>query len=282
METPYADAKARPAPAAMRARKAVLALAVCCALAVAIPAAVSRVRDEQIAGAQWDELSARGALRVAMDPGWRPFSFFDDAGWQGLDAELTREIARRLQLTVQPDPVGYDALYDALHLKRDDIAVSAVVVDPARTATIAYSAAYFDAGIHLVVFGNPAIRRPQDLEGRRVAVALGSDADRVARYWERRLANLRRITTDDEAGAVAVARAGRADAALVEAWVALRETRDMAGNGAALVSIEPRLYAIAVRRDNSRLLAALNQALADMRADGALRKLIDRWVAMDP
>ncbi len=282
METPYADAKARPAPAAMRARKAVLALAVCCALAVAIPAAVSRVRDEQIAGAQWDELSARGALRVAMDPGWRPFSFFDDAGWQGLDAELTREIARRLQLTVQPDPVGYDALYDALHLKRDDIAVSAVVVDPARTATIAYSAAYFDAGIHMVVFDNPAIRRPQDLEGRRVAVALGSDADRVARYWERRLANLRRITTDDEAGAVAVARAGRADAALVEAWVALRETRDLAGNGAALVSIEPRLYAIAVRSDNTRLLAALNQALADMRADGALRKLIDRWVAMDP
>jgi len=257
-------------------------LLACLLVGVSAPAWLAYLRDRQAADDQWQELMTRRALRVAMDPGWRPFSFFDDTGWQGLDAELTREIARRLQLAVQPDPVGYDALYDALHLKRDDIAVSAVVVDPARTATIAYSAAYFDAGIHMVVFDNPAIRRPQDLEGRRVAVALGSDADRVARYWERRLANLRRITTDDEAGAVAVARAGRADAALVEAWVALRETRDLAGNGAALVSVEPRLYAIAVRRDNSRLLAALNQALSDMHADGALRKLIDRWVAMDP
>ncbi len=262
-------------------RKIVLALTVCCALAVAIPAAVSRLRETQIADAQWEELKARGALRVAMDPGWRPFSFFDDAGWQGLDAELTREIARRLQLAVQPDPVGYDALYDALHLKRDDIAVSAVVVDPARTATIAYSAAYFDAGIHLVVFANPAIRHPRDLEGRRVAVALGSEADRVARYWERRLARLSRITTEDDAGAVAAAREGRVDAALVEAWAALRETRDLAGDDVALISIEPRLYAIAVRSDNTSLLAALNAALSDMRADGALRSIIDRWVAKD-
>ncbi|MGQ9814995.1 MAG: ABC transporter substrate-binding protein [Candidatus Roseilinea sp.] len=262
-------------------RKVGLALAFCCALAIIIPAVVSRLRVAQTADAQWDELRARGALRVAVDAGWWPFSFFDEVGWQGLDAELTREIARRLQLAVQPDPVGYDALYDALHLKRSDIAVSAVVVDPARTATIAYSAAYFDAGVHMVVFGNPAIRRPQDLEGRRVAVALGSDADRVARYWERRLANLRRVTTEDEADAVSAARAGRVDAALVEAWTALRETRGLADDEVVLISVEPRLYAIAMRSDNMRLLAAVNEALSEMRADGTLRQLIDRWVAAD-
>ncbi len=262
-------------------RKFLLALALCCALAVAVPCAVSRVRDEQIAIGQWDDIKVRGALRVAMDPGWRPFSFFDDAGWQGLDADLTREIARRLHLAVQPDPVGYDAIYDALHLQRDDIAVSALVIDPARTATIAYSVAYFDAGIHMVVFGNPTVRHPRDLEGRRVAVALGSDADRLARYWERRVANLSRVTTEDEAGAVALARAGRADAALVEAWTALRATSDLADDAFTRVSVEPRLYAIAVRRDNTRLLAALNATLSDMRADGTLRALIDRWVAAD-
>lgn len=264
-----------------KTRRLVPVLAVCCALAALIPFAVSRLREAQTADAQWDELQARGALRVAMDPGWQPFSFFDDAGWQGLDAELTRELARRLGLVAQPDPVGYDALYDALHLKRDDVAVSAVVVDPARMATIAYTDPYFDAGVRMVVFGRPAIQHPRDLEGRRVAVALGSEADRVARYWERRVAGLRRVTTDDEAGAVALAREGRADAALVEAWTALRETRGPAGADAALISVEPRLYAIAVRADNTRLLAALNAALADMRADGTLAALIDRWVAAD-
>lgn len=262
-------------------RRFVPVLAACCALAALIPFVVSRLREAQTADAQWDELQARGALRVAMDAGWRPFSFFDDAGWQGLDADLTRELARRLGLVTQPDPVGYDALYDALHLKRDDVAVSAVVIDPARMATIAYTDPYFDAGVHMVVFGRSALQHPRDLEGRRVAVALGSEADRVARYWERRVAGLRRVTTDDEAGAVALAREGRADAALVEAWTALRETRALAGADVALISVEPRLYAIAVRADNTRLLAALNTALADMRADGTLAALIDRWVAAD-
>ena len=38
-------------------------------------------------------------------------------------------------------------------------------------------------------------RDPEQLAGKRVAVALGSEADRAARYWERRIAGMRRIAS---------------------------------------------------------------------------------------
>jgi len=215
---------------------------------------------------------------VAIDPGWRPFSFFDDSGWQGLDANLARELARRLQLQLQPDPVGYDALYDALALKRDDAAISAVVVDPARLADFAYTEAYFDAGVRLVARRGAGIGSTSDLPGRSVAVALGSDADRVARYWERRSAAMQRLPLADDGAAFEALRDGRADAAFLDALAAAQLIGD-SGDGYVDISVEPRLYAIAVRRDNPRLLSALNEALAAMRSDGALERLIQQWTA---
>jgi ABC-type amino acid transport substrate-binding protein len=218
-------------------------------------------------------------LRAAVDPGWQPFSFFDAAGWQGLDADLTREVARRLGLQVQPDPVGYDALYDALLLKRADAAVSAVVVDPSRLAEVAYSASYFDAGVQLVSGRGTGIRAPADLAGRRLAVALGSEADRVARYWERRLPRLQRVALADDQAAFQAVSEGRADAAMLDALSAAR----WAGQEAFVtISVDPRPYAFAVRRDNPRLLEALDQAIAAARADGTLDRLIDRWIKQLP
>ena len=247
-------------------------------LVVVAPAAVSRFSAEQIANAQWEELRSRGALRVAMDPGWQPFSFFGETGWEGLDADLVREIARRLEMQVQPDPVGYDSLYDALHLKRADLVASAVVVDPSRMATVAYTVSYFDAGVRVVTRSRSGIQRPQDLQGRRVVVVLGSDADRVARFWERRLAGVSRITVEDDPAALAALHAGTVDVALVDGLFALRAVNGSGSDGLSVWSIEPRAYAIAVRADNPRLLAALNDALSAMRADGTLQRLIDQWV----
>jgi polar amino acid transport system substrate-binding protein len=250
------------------------------ALAVAAGAlAIPRLRDCQAADAQWDELRGRGALRAAIDPGWQPFSFFDETGWQGLDADLTREIARRLGWQVQPDPVGYDALYDALHLKRADAAVSAVVIDPSRLADTAYSIPYFDAGVRLVAGSQAGIRDIHDLSGRRVAVALGSDADRVARYWERRLPRLQRLALADDQAAFQALADGRADAALIDALAAARWADDSAH---VMISVEPRLIAFAVRRDNTRLLEALDEAIAAAQADGTLDRLVDRWIRQHP
>ena len=248
---------------------------------------LQHIRARQAADAQWEELQTRQALRAAVDPGWQPFSFYDDTGWQGLDADLARELARRLDLQLQPDPVGYDALYDALSTKRDDIALSAVVVDPARAPDFAYTVPYFDAGARLVSKRSAGIAGTGDLPGKRVAVALGSEADRVARYWERRAAAMQRLAFPDDRGAYDAVRSGRADAAILDALAAAQligeddadADADAEESGYASISIEPRPYAIAVRSDHRRLLQALNEALHDMQADGTLDRLVRRWVA---
>jgi polar amino acid transport system substrate-binding protein len=236
------------------------------------------VQARNLADKQWNDLSTRGALRVGIDPGWQPFSFYSQDGWHGLDADVTREIARRLNLQVQTDPVGYDSMYDALHLWQVDMGISALVVDPSRTSEFAYSDSYFDAGLRLVSpqAGVGGIHSIKDLAGKRLAVTLGSDADRTARYWARRLGNVRLVEVAAEKDVITAVTGGSADAAIVEALTAVGLKQQ--NTGWQVVSIAPQTYAIAVRRDNPRLLAAINEVLTSMRADGTLDAIIARWV----
>ncbi|MCL5997800.1 MAG: transporter substrate-binding domain-containing protein [Chloroflexi bacterium] len=257
-------------------KRFVLGAIVVCLSAVCAVMAANAIQSRQLADKQWGDLHARGALRVGIDPGWQPFSFYGVTDWEGLDADLTREIARRLDLQVQTNPVGYDSMYDALTLWQVDIVVSAVVVDPARMDDAAYTQSYFDAGLRLVTKSSSGIRSVADLDHRRLTATLGSDADRTARHWERRATNMVRVSASDDMAAVLAVQSGQADAAIVDALSAMKLVRS--ADGLISISIAPQPYSIAVRRDNPWLLEALNRVLTEMRSDGTLDTIVGRWV----
>ncbi len=226
---------------------------------------------------RWSLVRARGGLRVGIDPSDKRFSYFTVDGWQGFDADLAREMTGRLGLALWAVPVGYDGLYDALRTDSVDVSMSALIPDPAQTADVAYSGPYFEAGLVLVGGCRPEERILACLSGKSLSVALGSDADQLARLWERRVPSLRRVLGDDDGAALALLDA-QSDAALVdgrEAWVAL-ETIRASGKSTAVVDSRP--YVIAARRGDGRLLAEVNATLTAMRADGTLDRLARKWL----
>jgi polar amino acid transport system substrate-binding protein len=255
-----------------------LSLALLLGFASVLVLADRRVRDEAESERRWALVRARGGLRVGIDPSDRQFSYFTADGWQGFDADLARDIARRLGLALWVEPVGYDGLYDALKTDRVDVAMSALIPDPAQTAEVTYSAPYFEAGLALVGGCRARDPIPACLSGQRVSVALGSDADRLVRLWQRRASDLSRIPADDEVAALALFSA-RADASLVdsrEVWKQLALLRD---SDTPLAMVESRPYVLAARRGDGRLVAEVNALLGAMRADGTLDGLARKWLA---
>ena len=226
---------------------------------------------------RWSLVRARGGLRVGIDPSDKRFSYFTVDGWQGFDADLAREMAGRLGLALWVIPVGYDGFYDALRTDSVDVSMSALIPDPAQTADVAYSGPYFEAGLVLVGGCRPEEPIPACLSGKRLSVALGSDADQLARQWERRVPGLRRVPGDDDGAALALLGA-QSDAALVdgrEAWVALETIR---ASGKSNAIVESRPYVVAARRGDGRLLAEVDAILGAMRVDGTLDVLARKWL----
>jgi polar amino acid transport system substrate-binding protein len=251
------------------------------ALAAALVAcsvvAYRRDRAEADSEQRWTLVRARGGLRVGIDPSDKRFSYFTIEGWQGFDADLAREITRRLGLALWVEPVGYDGLYDALRTDRVDVSMSALILDPDQTADFTFSAGYFEAGLALVGACRPDEVIPACLAGRRLSVALGSDADRLARMWERRIPGLIRVLGDDDQAALTMLGL-QSDAALVdsrEVWTQLAALRN---TGVPIRVVEARPYVLAARRGDVRLLAEVNAILGAMRSDGTLDELARKWL----
>jgi ABC-type amino acid transport substrate-binding protein len=220
-------------------------------------------------------------LRVGLDASYPPFESIDEDSKEisGFDVDLAREIGQRLGAKVETVNIGFDGLYDALKAGRVDMIVSGLPYDPRLTEDVAYSVAYFNAGQMLVVrAAETMINSPLDLDGRSLAVEWGSTADMEARRLreERRDLTLKPYPSPREA--LVALREGQVDAALVDAISAYQFIGQEGGVKVVGEPLTEELYVIAVRPRSKSLLAQINNILLQMRQDGTLAKLQQKWL----
>jgi ABC-type amino acid transport substrate-binding protein len=239
----------------------------------------------------WQRIQQQGVMRVGMDPNWLPFEYIDgDGKLAGFDVELALELGRRMGLEVQfVANLSFDGLYDALTAGLVDVVISAVIVDPGRSADFAYTTPYFDAGLVLVARADGVgVEGMQDLNHKVLAVELGSDGDTVARRWKRRLEDLTLLHSDTAESALIAVAEGQAHVALCDRASALmvlkrsRQALDSAVPSTTLTirgsPITPERYAAVIRWESRQLLRRLNRALVEMEEDMWLAHLEQTWL----
>ena len=229
----------------------------------------------------WERIQESGVLRVCTDPSWPPFEFVEpDTGRiDGFDADLARLLAGRLAPGVRAQivTVGFDSLYDAVLAGRCDAVLSALPYESMRVEDVAYSVAYFDAGSVLVVReGIDDLKSLDDLPDRVVGVEWGfvPEGDSRQRLLLQNL-GLRRYETGG--GALRALQSGEVEAAIVDRITALAYLRDCQGLQIVGEPITDVNYVIPVRPDSFWLLSEIDRVLLEMREDGTLEALQERW-----
>lgn len=226
----------------------------------------------------WRRSQINGDLYVGIDPSYPPFAEWTPGGIVGLEADIAREIARRIHTTAYIQIMGFDGLYSALYTGGVDLVISGLKVDPAYTEWVHYTQPYFDAGQILVSPAAAPIDDMRDLDGKTVAVELASAGDIAAQRWSRRLEALTiaRFLLPDEA--MHAVQTGSADAALVDVVSARLYVEQRPDLRLADETTVPDGYVIALRKKDFRLAEEIDRALADMIDDGTLNEIIDRWL----
>lgn len=230
----------------------------------------------------WKRIVETGLLLVCTDPSWPPFEWIDENNGtiQGFDVELADLLAARVAdkaLRAEMVPVGFDGLYDALLAGRCDAVLSALPYEPMRTQDVTYSVAYFNAGLVLLTREDTdGIDELADLEGRVVGVEWGFVPEGSTRQKEF-LRNLRARRYDTAGDVLRALHAGEVEAALVDRIAALAYTRECEGLTFVGEPLHDVNYVIPVRPDSHRLLDEINRVLMEMREDGTLDGLQDRW-----
>jgi polar amino acid transport system substrate-binding protein len=223
----------------------------------------------------WKSIQTAHSIRVAMDPSYRPFEFWEDGYIRGFDVDLAKLIGHAMGFEVEIVPTGMDSYFDALRLRRVDLVLSSLVPVPEYRKEIAYSVPYLEAGTVLLAPLSAKVGSVQDLNGKRVAVELGSDAHRVARKLQRQGIGLHILTFDTYQKAAQGTISGQAEAVLLDgpsaSWYALHNQLSRV----AVVESVP--YVIATRADSHQLLARVNSAIRMAQRDGSIRELELKW-----
>lgn len=228
-----------------------------------------------------DRILETGVLRVCTDPSWPPFESVDPATGQvvGLDADLAHLLAPRLAPGVRAEfvVVGFDSLYDGLTASRCDVVLSALPYEAARTRDVSYSICYFNAGPVIVVRdGTEGIEAAQDLAGRVVGVEWGYVPEGEPR--EKLILQQLGLRRYDTAGdALHALQAGELEAVIVDRISALAYLNQCEGLRVAGEPVVDVNYCIPVRPDAVLLIEEINHILLEMRTDGTLDRLQDKW-----
>lgn len=265
---------------AATSRRSVLLIALA-ALAVwglALAVGLGRWNSVLRVGPPGSALFPYGELRVAIDPSNPPFAFPNGGTFAGIEPELAQAIGARLGIPVRLVPHGFDGLYDAVRADQADMALAALVINPARTNDVRYSPAYFNAGLVLVVNGETPPASLNEAFSGRVALAYGSDEQTEAERWLRRVDAFDILPYETREYALDAARLGDADAALVDAVTAGRYRAAHPEWDSSLLEVSVVPYAAALRPGRPALATAVERVMDEMMADGTLQSIIGRYL----
>jgi polar amino acid transport system substrate-binding protein len=231
----------------------------------------------------WATARRRGALRVAVDFGYYPFSAVDQGQPVGYDIDLARAVAQKLGLSVEFVPSSLDSIYDDLAHHKADMAASALPYAPEQGWQVSFSTFYFNAGQVLVVPERSLIAGQDQLGNRTIGVPLGSDADTYARRLAASDSSISlRSDYDTPAAVLADLRRGQLDAAIVDNASALSDLGHQPGLklvGPAL-TLEP--YVLAVPVEAYQLHDAVNHALDELRQEQFFEQVGKKWFVDAP
>ena len=224
--------------------------------------------------------SGGGVLIVATEPAFPPFEFRGDEGeLEGFDIDVMNAIGRQAGLTVKYESLPFNDIIPSLQAGRVDAAISAMTIKQAHLEKVDFSRPYFRAGLAIAVSEDGDIASLADLEGKKIAVEIDTPgADKAAEISGALLS-----TFDSTLLALQALSNGSADAVINNAPITLDAivTGDIPGVKIVGKLLTEEFYGIALPKKSANL-AAINDALDALIADGAYAEIHQKWFGIEP
>ena len=221
-----------------------------------------------------------GELRIGLEGDWQPFSYHDENdNLVGYDVEVAQNVARRLGVKADITEGAWDGLLTGLSTGVYDVVVNGVDVTEEREKTFDFSDPYAYDHIDLVVRkDNDTIKTFEDLKGSTTANSTGSTYAQMGEDYGAKVSNVPTL-----AETMTLVLNGTVQAT-INADTSVQDYLNTTGETNLKVvdqSDDVTEYAIPMKKGSDTLRKAINDALQDMRDDGTLKSLSEKYFGAD-
>jgi polar amino acid transport system substrate-binding protein len=223
-----------------------------------------------------------GKLVVATSPDYPPFENLENGEYVGLDIEIAKAVGKELGLEVEFKNLQFDAIIPAIAAGgQADMGISGFSVDPDRAKEIDFTDSYYIDDQAIAVMKGGAVTKDNaatelNKEGVIIAVQSGTTGESYVKE------NFPKATVQpygNSTDAFAALQSGQANAVCTNLAVVEKMLKDAYQDAEIVKSIATgEEYAIVVNKDNAALKTAINDALAKLKADGTIDKLVQQYM----
>ena len=220
-----------------------------------------------------------GKLIMATNATFPPYEYKEGETIVGIDAEVAKLIADKLGLELEIADVEFDSIIPGVQTGKYDMGMAGMTVNEERLEQVNFSDSY-STGIQVVIVkegGKVQSLDDMGAEGVIIGTQSGTTGFMYASsdFGDEKVKGFTK-TTD----AVAALINGQVDCVMLdnEPAKALVAANADAGLSILDTAYTEEDYAIAINKDNNDLLTKVNAALAELKADGTLQGIIDKYI----
>ncbi len=222
-----------------------------------------------------------GVLKVATEGTYSPFSFHDSKSNKltGYDVEVAEAVGKQLGMKVEFSETQFDAIFAGLEAKRYDVIANQIGVNPERQKKYLFSTPYtYSDGVVITRADDNSISSLADVKGKTSAQSTTSNFAETATQAGAKIEAVEGFTQ-----AITLLKQKRVDVTINDS-LAFLEYQKTTGDKDVKVAAEvgdKSESALAFRKDETDLQTQVDGALKQLKDDGTLAKLSEKYFGVD-
>ena len=220
-------------------------------------------------------------VKIVSDTAYAPFEFKDsDQTYKGIDVDIINKVAEIKGWDIDMSFPGFDAAVNAVQAGQADAIMAGMTKTSEREKVFTMSDTYYDTKVVIATRKENTISKYEQLKGKKVGVKTGTAAQRfLEKNKDKYGYTLKTFDTGDlmynslSAGDVD---AVMDDQPVIEYAINQGQNLKISMKGEAVGS-----FAFGVKKGSKHehLVTEFNEALAQMKEDGSLEEIINKWTA---
>lgn len=210
-------------------------------------------------------------LIMVTEAGFAPYEYYDDGEIVGVDIDIAREIAKEMGKELVVKDVAFDSIINEVKTGKADFGVAGISYTDERAKQVDFSINYSTSNQVVVVKNGSNIRDVNNIDGKKIAVQLGSVADT---YVTSNFKNSEIVREKKYLAAIQDLKDGKADAVVMDELPA----KEMVKNNNDIMILSGNLasdsYGMVVKKGNTKLLNTIDKVLNRLKEDGKIDKYV--------
>ena len=241
----------------------------------AAPAPTTSAATSEAGADEGYKLVKEGTLTMATNAQFPTYEYYDGKDIIGIDADIAKAIADKMGLELKIEDMEFDSIITAVSTGKADLGLAGMTVDPDRQKNVDFSDPYATGVQVIIVKEDSTIAKPDDLKGKKIGVQLATTGDQYATddYGKDSV-----VQYNKGSDAVMALTQGQVDAVIIDNEPAKSYVEANKGLKILDTKYVTENYAACISKDNTGLTKAVNKALAELKADGTLQKIVDKYI----